>query len=134
MVVALKPGHDYIYPCVSRPLEKLRKGHCYTQQITQLWWDRWVNVYTVMLQERQKWRKTRRGFKVGDLILLCEGPAPQILKYPFAVMTDVSPSPDGHVRTITTRMSDGRLRTRDITKIALIDAVGNESDELWSIA
>ena len=133
MVGALEPSYDYIYPCVSRPRDELRKGHRYTQQIAQLWWDRWVNVYTVMLQERQKWRKTRREFKVGDLILLCEEPAPRILKYPFAVITDVSPSPDGHVRTVTARMSDGRLRTRDITKIALVDAIDNESDELWSI-
>ena len=90
MVGALKPSHDCIYPCVSCPRDELRKGHCYTQQIAQLWWDQWVIVYTVMLQKRQKWRKTRREFKVGDLILLCEEPAPRILKYPFAVITDVS--------------------------------------------
>ena len=44
MVVALKPSHDYIYPCVSRPRNELRKGHRYTQQIAQLWRDRWVNI------------------------------------------------------------------------------------------
>ena len=48
MVGALELSYDYIYPCVSRPRDVLRKGHRYTQQIAQLWWDRWVNVYSLL--------------------------------------------------------------------------------------
>ena len=67
-----------------------------------------------------KWRKTARDFAVGDLILLCNEPAPRFLKYPYAIITEVKKDSDGHVRSVIARMSDGRTKNRDITKIALI--------------
>ena len=66
-----------------------------------------------------------RNFAVGDLILFCYQAAPRFLKYPYAIVTDVKKDSDRHVRSVTARMSDGRTKNRDITKIALIDAIDN---------
>ena len=67
-----------------------------------------------------------RDFVAGDLILLCEEEPPRFLRYPYGVITEVKTGDDGHVRSVTARMSDGKLRHRDITKIALIDGGGSD--------
>jgi len=40
-------------------------------------WARWVKEYLPMLQERQKWLKQRRNFKVGDLVIVKDTNIPQ---------------------------------------------------------
>ena len=69
-----------------------------------------------------------RNFAIGDLILLCDEKCPGYLKYPYAIIVGTKIDSDGRVRSVTARMSDGTLRTRDIRKIALIDAVEGRDD------
>jgi len=52
---------------------------------------------------------------------LCEEPASKFLKYTYGIITDLKIGKDENVRSVTVRMSDGKLRERNITKIALID-------------
>ena len=127
MVGALDPTFYCAYPYCSTPHDMLRRGHRYTQRIVELWWDQWFKLYLHTLQRHQKWRNVNRDFLVGDLILLCDEKAPRFLKYPFAVITKVNQGTDGHVRSVVARMSDGRVRERDITKIALIDSADNDN-------
>jgi len=128
MVGALEPTTECSFPTSSSPTDELRRGHRYTQRIADLWWDNWMRLYVSHLQGRQKWQRMKRNFRVGDLILLCDEPAPKFLKYPFGVITDVKTGTDKNVRSITARMSDGRIRERDITKIALICGADEEQD------
>ena len=67
-----------------------------------------------------------RDFVAGDLILLCEEEPPRFPQYSYGVITEVKTGNDGHARSVTVRMSDGKIRHRDITKIALIDGVGSD--------
>ena len=64
--------------------------------------------------------RQRRDFKVGDLILISNKPSTGYLNYPYAVIIYVKQDNDGHARSITARMSNGTVRTRDISKIVLI--------------
>ena len=75
------------------------------------------------MQQRSKWLVRTRNFSVGDLVLICDEKCPGYLKYPYAIIIDTKLDNDGNVRSVTARMSDGTLRTRDIRKLALIDAV-----------
>ena len=127
MVGALDPTFYCAYPYCSTPHDMLRRGYRYTQRIVELRWDQWFKLYLHTLQRRQKWRNVNRDFLVGYLILLCDEKAPRFLKYPFAVITKVNQGTDGHVRSVVARMSDGRVRERDITKIALIDSADNDN-------
>ena len=129
MVGALQPREDYAFPVFSCPRDELRRGLRYTQRITEMWWERWLKLYIGMLQGRQKWRKIARDFVVGDLILLCNEPAPRFLKYLYAIITEVKKDSYGHVRSVIARMSDGRTENRDITKIALIDSNDDANEE-----
>ena len=55
----------------------IRKRWRQVQYITDLFWKRLVKEYLTMMQERQKWHKPRRNFKVGDLVLLVEDTSPR---------------------------------------------------------
>ena len=126
MVGSLDPQDGCSYPTITAPADALKRGHRYTQRIASVWWDKWLKLYVTNLQERQKWRRPMRDFVAGDLILLCEEEPPRFLRYPYGVITEVKTGDDGHVRSVTARMSDGKLRHRDITKIALIDGGGSD--------
>ena len=78
------------------------------------------------MQARQKWRKQTRDFAIGDLVILCDESKTQFLRYPYAAITGVKKRSDGYVRSVTIRMSDGRVPERDVRKIALIDSLDNE--------
>ena len=91
-----------------------------------MFWDWWLQLYLSTLQARQKWRKQTRDYAIGDLVILCDESKTQFLRYSYAVVTGVTKGSDGHFRSATTRMSDGRVRERDIRKIALIDSLNNK--------
>ena len=57
---------------------------------------------------------------MGDLVILCHEDPPRFLEYPYGVLTSVNKGTDGHLRSVVARMSDGKLKQRDIGKIALV--------------
>ena len=120
MVGALDPRKNCAPPATSSPRDELRRGHRFTKRIAELWWDRWLKTYVSELQQRKKWRQETRDFQVGDLVILCHEDPPRFLEYPYGVLTSVIKGTDGHVRSVVARMSDGKLKQRDIGKIALV--------------
>ena len=120
MVEALDPRKNCAPPATSSPRDELRRGHRFTKRIAELWWDRWLKTYVSELQQRKKWRQETRDFQVGDLVILCHEDPPRFLEYPYGVLTSVNKGTDGHVRSVVARMSDGKLKQRDIGKIALV--------------
>ena len=128
MVGALDPADVCGPPALSEPGDILHRGHQRSRRISELWWDRWIAEYLPSMQRRSKWLMASRNFAIGDLILLCDEKCPGYLKYPYAIIVGTKIDSDGRVRSVTARMSDGTLRTRDIRKIALIDAVEGRDD------
>ena len=120
MVGALDPRKNCAPPATSSPRDELRRGRRFTKRIAELWWDRWLKTYVSELQQRKKWRQETRDFQVGDLVILCHEDPPRFLEYPYGVLTSVNKGTDGHVRSVVARMSDGKLKQRDIGKIALV--------------
>lgn len=45
--------------------------------MADLFWHRWTQEYLVLLQERQKWAKIRKNFKVGDVVVVVDPTAPR---------------------------------------------------------
>ena len=54
--------------------------------------------------------------------------APARCRYPYGIITDVKTDNDRHIRSATARMSDGRMRNRDIRKFVLLEGVGDNLD------
>ena len=75
------------------------------------------------LQERKKWKQVERDSLVGDLVILCNEPTPKCIKYPYAIIKEIRRGSDGQVRSVIVRMAEGKLKERDVTKIAVIDPV-----------
>ena len=44
MIGALQPREDRAFPVFSCPRDELRRGHRYTQKITEMWWERWLKL------------------------------------------------------------------------------------------
>ena len=82
-------------------------------------WARWVKEYLPMLQERQKWLKQRRNFKVGDLVIMKDTNIPRG-QWPKALVQETFPDSDGVVRQVLVRSATGVFR-RDVRKLCLLE-------------
>ena len=130
----LEPEDDTLTLSSTDPGDRLRRGHKLTQWLVQEWWERWIQRCSSNLQQRQKWRKVKRNLQKGDMVLLLDDATPPIARYPYAIVIDTKMCRDGKVRSVTLRMTDGRVRQRDVRKIALIEAtheskIVNRSDK-----
>ena len=129
MVGVLPPCNEEETSYVSTLGDRLRKGYKFTQRIADLWWERWVREYINILQKRSKWTAKHPNLKIGDFVLIDGEVASSRCRYPYGIITNVKIDNDGNVRSATARMSDGRVRNRDIRKFVLLEGVGNESDD-----
>ena len=85
------------------------------QQIYQGFWKRRSVDYLSQLQSRPKWIQPSPNLKVDTLVLLKEDNT-SALKWPLARIMEVIPGPDGKVRVVKVKTSDG-VYTRSIAKI-----------------
>lgn len=106
----------------------VRKRWKQTQFLVNLFWTRWRNEYMVLLQKRQKWSKSNRPHKVGDLVLVQDISLPRN-QWPLGRIEETRPSNDGNVRSavvrIAKKLSDfsTTLITRPIVKLILLRSV-----------
>ena len=82
-------------------------------------WARWVKEYLPMLQERQKWLKQRRNFKVGDLVIMKDTNMSRG-QWPKALVQETFPDSDGVVRQVLVGSATGVFR-RDVRKLCLLE-------------
>lgn len=82
-------------------------------------WARWVKEYLPLLQERQKWLKQKRNFKVGDLVIMKDVNVPRG-HWPKALVQETFPDCDGVVRQVLVRSAAGVFR-RDVRKLCLLE-------------
>ena len=115
---------------ISSPGDRLRKGYKFTQQIADGWWKRWIREYLIILQKRSKWTIPEKNLKVGDFVLIEGEATPSRCRYPFGIITDVKIDNDGNVRSATARMSDGRIRNRDIRKFVFLEGDGDDGGKM----
>ena len=72
-----------------------------------------------MLQERQKWLKQKRNFKVGDLVIMKDANLPRG-RWPKALVQEIFPDSDGVVRQVLVKGAAGIFR-RDIRKLCPLE-------------
>ena len=97
--------------------EKFQARWKHVHILANEFWARWVKEYLPMLQERQKWLKQRRNFKVGDLVIMKDTNIPRG-QWPKALVQETFPDSDGVVRQVLVRSATGVFR-RDVRKLCL---------------
>ena len=60
----------------------------------------------------KKWQQKIRDFKISDLVILCNEDSPQFPQYPYSVIKETIKGSDGHVHSVTMRMSDGKEKKK----------------------
>ena len=69
------------------------------QYLADIFWNRWRKEFLSQLQERQKWNKESRNFKVNDIVLVKDVNMPRS-QWPIARISKTYPSDDGFVRKV----------------------------------
>ena len=73
------------------------------QDLADRFWTRWKKEYMQTLQLRRKWHAVQPDLKLGDVVLLKDIDAPRN-RWPLAVIVDVMPSGDSHVRKVQVKI------------------------------
>ncbi|XP_072164399.1 uncharacterized protein [Diadema setosum] len=106
------------------------KDDCYTrrrwrqvQYLADQFWKRWVKEYLPLLQQRQKWTKSKRNFMQDDLVLVADDCAPRG-QWPLGRIVATYPDKLGRVRQVDVRLGLKSFR-RPISKLCLLEARGD---------
>ena len=100
-----------------------RWRHC--QYLVDQFWRRWLQEYLPLLQERQKWYKKCKNYKVNDLVLLVNEGTPRG-KWSLGKVVQVFPDRAGLVRQVEVRVGHKYFK-RPITKLCLLEVDDKEN-------
>ena len=62
----MEPQDDSLPMWDVEPNDKLRRGHKFTRQLAEEWWEKWLRRYPERLQECQKWTSAECNVQRGD--------------------------------------------------------------------
>ena len=126
----LRPIDLLIYnPPISSPMglftsdDQYRSVWKHTQHLTNQFWKKFVKLYLPSLQKRVKWTDVQKNVAPGDLVLM-SSPDPMTPRYrwPLGLVKTVNTGPDGYVRDVNLRLTDGTTKSRPITKLVLLES------------
>ena len=89
------------------------------QNISALFWKRWIREYLPQLQQRQKWTRETDNLKIGDLVIIKDGNVAHC-QWPLALVKEVHVGRDGNVRSTRLRVRGTEL-VRPITKLVPLE-------------
>ena len=95
-----------------------RSRYEYIQRLCDEWWKIWLRNFVPTLQVRNKWWKPRENVGIGDIVLVID-PNNNRGKWQMGKIMDVFPNPDGKVRSVRVKTSNGTY-DRPITKLTLL--------------
>ena len=75
------------------------------QYLTEQFWSRWKKEYLFNLSQRQKWNKSRRNLRVGDIVMLMDAEVPR-MQWSLAAVTEALRDKDGLVRRVKLRVGN----------------------------
>jgi hypothetical protein len=123
---ALTPNHLLMLhggpappPGLFKETEMYRRKWKYVQFLACQFWKRWIKEYIPQLQQRQKWLKSERNLKKGDVVLLADENTPRSL-WPLGLIRNVKMSRDGLVRSVEVKIRASVL-VRPVTKVVLLE-------------
>ena len=82
-------------------------------------WKKWRTEYLALLHQRQKWTGSKENLKVNDIVIIVEAGVHRNEWSLGRVLKTLQS--DEHVRTVEVRRSDGKVLTRDRTKIVKLE-------------
>ena len=85
------------------------------QYMADLFWRRWTQEYLLLLQERQKWRKVRKNFNTGDVVLVVDPNAPRG-SWPLGRVLETRPDARGLIRSVKLKTKTSVIE-RPISKL-----------------
>ena len=88
------------------------------QYLSELFWKRWTKEYLPSLQERQRWLKTKRNLKVGDVVLVKDENTARNV-WPLGKIIQVMSDQKGAVRRVLVKMRSTVLE-RPYDKLCLL--------------
>ena len=124
-------GNDILHPYgqpgipqFGQELGDCRKMFNVAQNKVASFWDAWLKNMPPQLIERSQWFRSRDNLQVGDFVLVLEPglkrkTAPRSV-WKKAIITEIHPSKDGLVRSVTLRDSKRDEYVRPIHKLCLI--------------
>ena len=88
-----------------------RKRWRRVQHLCDVFWQRWKKEYLSQLQERQKWCKSSRNMKIGDIVLMVDDGLPRC-QWKLGRIADVYPGSDNLVRKVKVLLGDPGLSVK----------------------
>ena len=105
------------------------------QALADQFWKGWRSAFLADLHQRSKWKRPSRSAAIGDVVLLRDQ-ASKRSEWPFGIISEVFPGPDGLVRRVSVRVPGRRGSAggsgkflRHISQLVLIHpADGTDND------
>ena len=118
-----------ILPPAPPTSESLKYSFQKARSLVDAFWKRWVKEYITSLRDRQKWLKTEKDPKVGQIVLMVDEVKHRDA-WKLGRITAVH-GDDTHARTVEVWTGPGKRGTfkRDITKIVPLELDGGETEE-----
>ncbi|KAJ8353330.1 hypothetical protein SKAU_G00208970 [Synaphobranchus kaupii] len=96
-----------------------RKRWKQVQYLADLFWTRWTREYLPLLQERQKWSRSRRNLAAGDVVLLVDSSSPRN-SWLMGRVVETLPDSSGAVRRAKVKTKTSILE-RPVNKLCLLE-------------
>jgi hypothetical protein len=115
-LLLLKPEHSLPCGIFDSSDNYTRRRWRQVQYLSDLFWQRWKTEYLHLLQERQKWSKSRRNLEIGDVVLVMDNTRNA---WTMAKVLEVMKDKNGSVRIVQVKTPTGVLM-RPIHKLSLV--------------
>ena len=99
--------------------DALKRRFKQVQHIVDTLWIRFSKEYIANLALRQKWCKEMPDLKIGDIVLLSQNMTRRNA-WPLAIVLEIYPCTDQHVRSVKVKTSTGTY-IRPITKLVRLE-------------
>lgn len=103
----------------------LKKRWRASQQLADIFWQRWVKEYLPTLTRRSKWFEWRKPIQVDDIVIIVDDQAPRN-QWDMGRIINVIPGADGQMRSVDVKTAKGSYR-RAAVKIAVLDIKSDEA-------
>ena len=90
------------------------------QVLVQQFWKLFRSGFVSMMHNRPKWKRAKENLKVDDFVLLVNETVERHA-WKTGVIVKVDEAVDGCVRTVDVKTADGKIHTRDRTKLVLLE-------------
>jgi hypothetical protein len=95
------------------------------QELVRHFWHRWIREWIPGLNPRNKWCRSERDFRTGDVVLILSAVAPRGY-WPLGRIVWTYPGQDDRIRVVDVKVKNTILK-RPVSKLCLLEA--NEKDK-----